>query len=61
MITPLLKNCSIRKEGRVLVVDAKGISSVALLGVMIAESGVINNWSGVVINGYVRDIDCLAP
>ena len=47
-------------EGRVLVVDAKGISSVALLGDMIAESGVINNWSGVVINGYVRDIDCLS-
>lgn len=46
-------------KGKVLVVDAKGISSVALLGDMIAESGVRNNWSGIVINGYVRDIDIL--
>ena len=45
--------------GKVLVVDASGISSVALLGDMIAEAGVKNNWSGIVINGYVRDIDVL--
>ena len=45
--------------GKVLVVDARGISSVALLGDMIAEAGVKNNWSGIVINGYVRDIDVL--
>ena len=30
-----------------------------LLGDMIAEAGVKNNWSGIVINGYVRDIDIL--
>jgi len=47
-------------EGKVLVVDANGISSVALLGDMIAEAGVRNNWSGIVINGYVRDIDILS-
>ena len=41
--------------GKVLVVDARGISSVALLGDMIAEAGVKNNWSGIIINGYVRD------
>ena len=46
-------------NGKVLVVDANGISTVALLGDMIAEAGVKNNWSGVVINGYVRDIDLL--
>ena len=46
-------------DGKVLVVDADGISTVALLGDMIAEAGVRNNWSGIVINGYVRDIDCL--
>ena len=46
--------------GKVLVVDASGISSVALLGDMIAEAGVKNNWSGIVINGYVRDIDILS-
>ena len=47
-------------ERKVLVVDANGISSVALLGDMIAEAGVRNNWSGIVINGYVRDIDILS-
>ena len=47
-------------EGKVLVVDANGISSVALLGDMIAEAGVKNGWSGIVINGYVRDIDVLS-
>ena len=41
------------------MVDANGISTVALLGDMIAEAGVKNNWSGVVINGYVRDIEIL--
>ena len=46
-------------KGKVLVVDANGISTVALLGDMIAEAGVNNNWSGIVINGYVRDIDIL--
>ena len=46
-------------NGKVLVVDANGISTVALLGDMIAKAGVKNNWSGVVINGYVRDIDIL--
>ena len=47
-------------NGKVLVVDANGLSTVALLGDMIAEAGVKNNWSGVVINGYVRDIDILS-
>ena len=47
-------------EGKVLVVDANGICSVALLGDMIAEAGVKNDWSGIVINGYVRDIAVLS-
>ena len=46
--------------GKVLVVDANGISTVALLGDMIAEAGIKNNWSGIVINGYVRDVDILS-
>ena len=47
-------------EGKILVVDANAVPTVALLGDMIAEAGVKNNWSGVVINGYVRDIDILS-
>ena len=46
--------------GKILVVDADAITTVALLGDMIAEAGVKNNWSGIVINGYVRDIDILS-
>ena len=44
-------------DGKILVVDANGIDTVALLGDMIAEAGVKNGWSGIVINGYIRDID----
>ena len=44
---------------RILVVDSNGINTVALLGDMIAEAGVKNNWSGVVINGYIRDVDII--
>ena len=36
------------------------IRDSALIGDMIAEAGVKNNWSGIVINGYVRDIDVLS-
>lgn len=46
-------------EKKILVVDANGINTVALLGDMIAEAGVKNNWSGVVINGYIRDVDII--
>ena len=46
-------------NGKVLVVDANAINTVALLGDMIAEAGIKNNWSGVVINGYVRDVDII--
>ena len=44
---------------RILIVDANGINTVALLGDMIAEAGVKNNWSGVIINGYIRDVDII--
>ena len=46
--------------GKILVVDADAITTVALIGDMIAKAGVKNNWSGIVINGYVRDIDVLS-
>ncbi|MCG9756513.1 putative 4-hydroxy-4-methyl-2-oxoglutarate aldolase [Shewanella insulae] len=47
-------------EGRVLVVDGGGSNRRALLGDMIAQSAVDNGWSGIVINGYVRDVGALA-
>ncbi|QYJ84630.1 putative 4-hydroxy-4-methyl-2-oxoglutarate aldolase [Shewanella mesophila] len=46
-------------DGKVLVVDGGGSSRRALLGDMIAQSAVDNCWSGIVINGYVRDVAAL--
>jgi regulator of ribonuclease activity A len=46
--------------GRVLVVDAGGSTRCAMLGDRLAEKAVANGWSGVVMNGCVRDIDDLS-
>ena len=43
-------------QGRVLVVDGGGSTRRALLGDMLAEAAVANDWAGIVINGYIRDI-----
>tara|TARA_Y100000768_G_scaffold385611_1_gene372085 strand:+ start:10977 stop:11456 length:480 start_codon:yes stop_codon:yes gene_type:complete len=44
---------------KVLVVDAAGVSHASMVGDKIAESALKNNWSGIVINGYVRDVEAL--
>lgn len=41
--------------GRVLVVDGGGSKRCALLGDNIAEIGYKNGWTGIVINGCIRD------
>ncbi len=46
--------------GKVLVVDGKASMNRALLGDMIAENAVKNNWQGVVINGCIRDAGTIA-
>lgn len=46
-------------EGAVLVVDGGGSLRSALMGDLIAEAAVTNGWSGVVINGAVRDTAAL--
>jgi regulator of ribonuclease activity A len=46
-------------EGRVLVVDGGGSLHTALMGDVIASTAVENGWSGVVINGAVRDVAAL--
>lgn len=43
-------------EGRVLVVDGAGSLASALMGDLIAGAAVAQGWSGVVINGAVRDV-----
>ena len=44
-------------NGRVLVVDGGGSMRRALLGDMLAAMAVSNGWSGVIINGCLRDVD----
>ena len=44
-------------EGRVLVVDGGGSLRCALLGGNLAVEAARNGWSGVVVNGAVRDVD----
>ena len=46
-------------EGRVLVVDGAGSLHTALMGDLIAAAAVRNGWSGVVVNGAVRDVTAL--
>lgn len=43
-------------EGWVLVVDGGGSLRSALLGDLIAKAAFDNGWSGVIINGAVRDV-----
>lgn len=47
-------------EGRVLVVDGAASMRCALLGDQLAALGSANGWSGVLVNGCVRDVAELA-
>ena len=42
-------------QGDVLVVDAGGSRRCAMLGDLLAQKAVDNGWSGVVMNGCIRD------
>jgi regulator of ribonuclease activity A len=42
-------------DGRVLIVDGGGSLQCALLGDLLGEKALANGWSGVVVNGCVRD------
>ncbi|MCE9647483.1 MAG: ribonuclease E activity regulator RraA [Chloroflexi bacterium] len=46
--------------GKVLVVDGSGSQRCALMGDMMGELAVKNNWSGLIIHGCVRDSATLA-
>ncbi len=47
-------------EGRVLVVDGGGSTRRALVGDLLAQAGADNNWSGIVVNGCIRDSEVIA-
>lgn len=42
-------------KGKVLVVDGGGSMRCALLGDLLAEKAVTNQWAGIIINGCIRD------
>ncbi|MEU6130837.1 ribonuclease E activity regulator RraA [Saccharopolyspora sp. NPDC047091] len=47
-------------DGQVLVIDGAGSVHTALVGDLIAELGRSNGWTGIVVNGAVRDTAVLA-
>lgn len=47
-------------EGAILVIDGGGWMGNALMGDMIAQLAVDNNWAGVIINGAIRDSVAMA-
>ena len=45
---------------KVLVVDGNASMECALLGDILAEAAFKNNWSGIIVNGCIRDADVIA-
>lgn len=43
--------------GRVIMVDGGASMRRALLGDLLAEKAAANGWSGLIINGVIRDVD----
>lgn len=51
----LKKTLSEPGDGAVLVIDGAGSIHSALVGDLIAELGRSNGWSGIIVNGAIRD------
>tara|TARA_B100000683_G_scaffold66115_1_gene64984 strand:- start:683 stop:1117 length:435 start_codon:yes stop_codon:yes gene_type:complete len=51
----------VHEEGanKVIFVQGNGSRNVALLGDLLASKAIENNWSGIIINGCVRDVEIL--
>ena len=43
-------------QGKVLVIDGEGSKRCALVGGDLAQSAVANGWSGIIVNGCIRDV-----
>lgn len=46
-------------NGKILLIDGNASKAVALLGDNLAQQALENNWSGIVVNGMVRDVEIL--
>ena len=56
----IVKSVLSRKgQNKILVIDASGVSHASMVGDQIAESALNNNWAGIFVNGYVRDVEIL--
>ena len=44
---------------KILFIDGNASKAVALLGDNLAQQALDNNWSGIIVNGMVRDIEIL--
>jgi regulator of ribonuclease activity A len=56
----LRKTLEGRSDGDVLVVDGAGDLGGALVGDVIAKLGMDNGWSGLILNGAIRDSNAIA-
>ena len=47
-------------KGQVLVVDGGASTRCALVGDLLAQKGCDNSWSGIVVNGCIRDSEAIS-
>ena len=45
------------QRNRLDTIDASGVNHASMIGDQIGESAVKNNWAGIVVNGFVRDVE----
>ena len=46
-------------KNKILVIDAVGIAHASMVGDQIADTALKNNWAGIIVNGYIRDVEAL--
>ena len=46
-------------NNRVLIIDASGVSHASMVGDQIAAKAAENNWNGIIVNGFIRDVEIL--
>ena len=46
-------------KGRVLCIEHSGSELCSMVGDQIAQKAFDNNWSGIITNGYIRDIEVI--
>lgn len=54
------KTLQVEGQNKVLLVDGGGSMRCALLGDLLAQLAIDNHWSGIVVNGCIRDSDIIA-